>query len=103
MDRINTRIKLKRDTTKNWERVQATFIPLEGEMIIYTDYREESYLDDKGEPQTRYIPAIKIGTGNAYLGDLQFAVVTPEEIAFWNNKLNVDEDVVNEKLIFTRN
>lgn len=103
MEKINTRIQLKRDTKSNWSNVESTFIPMEGELIIYTDYRTETYIDGNGQTKTRNIPAFKIGTGNAYLGDLQFAVVTPEEIAFWNNKLNVDENVTNEKLVFTRN
>ena len=103
MDIINTRIQLKRDTKAHWELVESSFIPKDGEMIIYTDYRTETYVDGGGTTRTRNIPAFKVGTGNAYLGDLAFSVVTPEEIAFWNNKLNVDENVTNEKLVFTRN
>lgn len=103
MDTVNVRIKLKRDTTENWAKVQSTFIPLEGEMIIYTDFRHEEYIDGNGELKIRNIPAFKVGTGNAYLGDLAFSVVTPEEIAFWNNKLNLIDDIEDEKLIFTRN
>lgn len=101
MDNINARIQLKRDTTANWNKVKGTFIPLEGELIIYTDYRTETYTDS-GVTRTRHIPAFKVGTGNAYLGDLAFAIVTPEEIAFWNNKLNIDENVTDEKLVFNR-
>lgn len=101
---VNTRIQLKRDTTTNWDKVKGTFIPLDGELIVYTDYRTETYVDGQGQTRTRNIPAFKVGTGNAYLGDLAFSVVTPEEIAFWNNKLNVIEEVgEDEKLIFTRN
>lgn len=103
MDQINTRIQLKRDTKTNWEKVESTFIPLNGELIIYTDYRTETYIDGEGQSKVRNIPAFKVGTGNSYLGDLQFAVVTPEEIAFWNNKLNLIDEIENEKLIFTRN
>lgn len=102
MDTINTRIQLKRDTKTHWQNVEATFIPLEGELIIYTDYRTETYIDGGGQTRTRNIPAFKVGTGNAYLGDLAFAVVTPEEIAFWNNKLNLIDEVTDEKLVFTR-
>jgi len=36
MSTINTRIKLKRDTTANWNAARG-FIPLEGEVIIYLD------------------------------------------------------------------
>lgn len=102
MDNISARIQLKRDTTANWDRVKGSFIPLAGELIIYTDYRTETYTDGSGAIRTRHIPAFKVGTGNAYLGDLAFAIVTPEEIAFWNNKLNIDENVTDEKLVFNR-
>ena len=98
---LNTRIRLKRDTTNNWRSVEGSFIPLDGELIIYTDYRTETYTDN-GVQKTRNIPAFKIGTGNAYLGDLAFSIVTPEEIAFWNNKLNIDENVTDEQLVFNR-
>lgn len=98
---VSTRVQLKRDTTANWERVESSFVPLDGELIIYTDYRTETYTDG-GVTKTRSIPAFKVGTGNAYLGDLAFTIVTPEEIAFWNNKLNVDENVADEKLVFNR-
>ena len=98
---VSTRVQLKRDTTANWEMVESSFIPLDGELIIYTDYRTETYTNN-GVTKTRHIPAFKVGTGNAYLGDLAFTIVTPEEIAFWNNKLNVDENVTDEKLVFNR-
>ena len=99
----DARIQVKRDTTANWEAVKGTFIPLAGELIVYTDYRQETYTDDGGQTRTRDVPAFKVGTGNAYLGDLAFAVVTPEEVAFWNNKLNLIENIDGEKLVFTRN
>ena len=88
---VNTRIQLKRDTWANWAQVHNTFIPLDGEIIIYTDYRKETYQTSEGEKE-RYIPAFKVGNGNAYLGDLAFSVVTPEEIELWNNKLNFEYD-----------
>lgn len=99
---ITTRIQLKRDTTANWALVESTFVPLDGELIIYTDYKSETYIDSSGETKTRHVPAFKVGTGNSFLGDLAFVMTTPEEIAFWNNKLNVDENVTNEKLVFNR-
>ena len=99
---MNARVQMKRDTTANWDRVKNSFVPLEGELIIYTDYRKETY-QVNGQTRTRNIPAFKVGTGNAYLGDLAFSIVTPEEIAFWNNKLNVDENITDEKLVFNRN
>ena len=98
MSTINTRIQLKRDTTANWTLVHGTFIPLEGEVIIYTDYRSETV-----NGVTRNIPGMKIGTGNAYLGDLPFVTVTSEEILFWNSKLNMEDTITDETLVFNRN
>ena len=113
MDTINVRVKAKTDTTANWTLVHGTFTPLKGEMIIYSDARTANGV---------LIPGIKIGTGNAYLGDLPFIDddtrtsllnhinngdihVTAAQKSFWNGKIDVDEtdgEVVNETLIFTR-
>ena len=87
MEIVNTRIKLKRDSTDNWNAARG-FIPLEGELIIYDDYKpsyilnvDGSYrLDAEGNPITRkdgegntlYAPGIKIGDGKAYVQDLPF-------------------------------
>lgn len=62
----NARIKNKRDTTENWNSAVG-FIPLDGEIIIYTDYKT---IEEDGV--VKYIPGIKIGTGNAYVQDLAF-------------------------------
>lgn len=119
------RIKNKRDLTENWNKA-TSFIPLEGEIIIYTDY--SSYeTEEYGEKVTKYIPNIKIGDGKAYVTDLPFIDkdlrdkllkhiedeeihVTLGEKAFWNNKVNIDdayetihEELVDETLIFNRN
>ena len=42
VDKLNTRIQLKRDTTENWNNAKG-FIPLPGEIIIYTDYETKTY------------------------------------------------------------
>lgn len=116
MAQFNTRIKLKSDTTANWNS-QRTFVPLEGEVIIYTDY------DSKVENgHTIKIPAIKIGDGATYGIDLPFVNddlrdqilnhinnpsihTTLAEKLFWNNKINVtdNQEVVDNVLIFNRN
>ena len=125
MSEAKTRIKLKRDTTENWNNAQG-FIPLQGELIIYTDYKQitkEVY----GEPVTIDVPGLKIGTGNAYVQDLAFVDdelrnklmahieneeihTTLEEKLFWNNKVNIDDsqeilthELEDETLVFTRN
>ena len=126
---INTRIQLKRDTTENWNNAVG-FIPLAGEVIVYTDYETKTYqTEEYGETVTKtvQIPNIKIGTGNAYVQDLAFVDektrdilmahiqdydihVTLQEKVFWNNKINVDDaaeqvsgELADETLILNRN
>ena len=106
----------KSKTTAEWN-ASSGFIPEAGELIIYSDYQT---VTEGGE--TRYIPGIKIGSGNAYVQDLAFMGARDSEIliahihdaimhttaaekAFWNNKLNVNDssEVVEETLILNRN
>ena len=127
--KINTRIQLKRDTTENWNNARG-FIPLPGEVIVYTDYEVKTYeVEEYGEKVTKTveIPNIKVGTGNAYVQDLAFVDektrdilmahiqdhdihVTLQEKVFWNNKINVDDaeeqvsgELEDETLILNRN
>ena len=126
---VNSRIQLKRDTTENWNNAVG-FIPLAGEVIVYTDYETKTYqTEEYGETVTKtvQIPNIKIGTGNAYIQDLAFVDektrdilmahiedhdihVTLQEKVFWNNKINVDDaaeqvsgELADETLILNRN
>lgn len=127
--KVNTRIQLKRDTTENWNNARG-FIPMAGEVIVYTDYETKTYtVEEYGETVTKTveIPNIKIGTGNAYVQDLGFVDektrdilmahiqdhdihVTLQEKVFWNNKINVDDaeeqvsgELEDETLILNRN
>ena len=117
---VNTRIKIKHDTTENWNNAIG-FIPLPGEIIVYDDYEVKTYtVEEYGEAVTKtaLIPNIKIGTGNAYVQDLAFVDektrdilmthindhdihVTLQEKFFWNNKINIDdsEDVIHDELL----
>jgi hypothetical protein len=126
---VNTRIKLKRDTTENWNNARG-FIPLRGEVIIYDDYETKTWTEmEYGEEVTKTvnIPNIKVGDGMAYVQDLPFVDqrtreilmehinnqdihVTLQEKAFWNNKVNIDDaeeivsgDLIDNTLIFNRN
>ena len=117
---VNTRIQLKRDSTANWNAAQG-FVPLQGELIIYNDYKTIQREID-GELRTVQIPGIKIGDGMAYVQDLPFVDeelrdrlmvhinnpdihVTLQEKLFWNNKLNVNDaaELVDGALILNRN
>ena len=110
------RILVRRDTTAHWNAARG-FIPMKGEVIVYTDHIS-SVIDG----QTVYEPGIKIGSGNGYVQDLAFvgdetarellahinnttAHITAQERIYWNNKLNVDDDeeVIEEALILNRN
>lgn len=122
---INARIQLKRDTTANWNAARG-FVPMAGEVIIYTDY--DSYQKEiNGRVKTVLIPGIKIGDGGAYVQDLPFVDedlrdtlmdhinnmdlhVTLGEKTFWNNKINVDDayeavhdELIDEMLVLNRN
>jgi len=104
---INGRIKQKSDTTANWNNAVG-FIPLEGEIIIYTDYDTVDGVN---------IPAMKIGDGKAYVQDLPFMTAgvdqqdflehirdnvrhtSQQEKEYWNEKVSI-EKVEQENLIF---
>ena len=116
MDIVNARISHKEDTTANWNAARD-FIPLRGEIIIYSDY---GHMDD-GYGNQINVPGIKIGDGSAYLIDLPFVGnevryeiltelrshtgntaihVSAEDRQFWDNKLNY---TINDgNLIFNR-
>ena len=121
---INTRIQMNRDTTAHWNNAVG-FIPLDGEIIIYTDYKTITEVIDN-QNVTKNVPGIKIGDGNAYVQDLPFmdndlrdalmahiantnVHVTLNDKSFWNNKLNYDDtlevndELVNETLVLNRN
>lgn len=126
---LNARIQIKHDTTANWDAAIG-FIPLPGEIIVYDDYQVKTWEEvEYGEVVTKHanIPGVKIGTGNAYVQDLQFVEgdlrekllnhinntdlhTSLAEKLFWNNKLNVDdayeqihEELVDETLVLNRN
>lgn len=120
MDMINARILARRDTTGNWNS-RRDFVPLRGEIIVYTDAGQ---MDD-GFGNMINVPGIKIGDGNAYLVDLPFVGndaryailqelrahtgdwsihVTESDRNFWNNKLNYNVDQSDaETLVLNRN
>lgn len=126
---VDARIRLKRDTTANWNNARG-FIPMAGEVIIYDDYQKKTWqVEEYGEivTKTENIPGIKIGDGQAYVQDLPFIDkdlrerlmnhinnidihTTLAEKIFWNNKVNVDDayeqihdELEDETLIINRN
>jgi hypothetical protein len=108
---------IKYGTTEYWNS-RIGYIPKAGEIVVYSDYKT---VEQGGE--TKLIPGIKIGSGNAYVQDLVFSDagadttilethiadnirhITAQERAFWDGKLNVDDnnEVEDEALIFIRN
>ncbi len=126
---VDARIRLKRDTTANWNNARG-FVPMAGEVIIYDDYQKKTWqVEEYGEivTKTENIPGIKIGDGQAYVQDLPFIDkdlreklmnhinnidihTTLAEKLFWNNKVNVDDayeqihdELEDETLIINRN
>lgn len=105
------RLQMRRNVTEYW-RTNPQFVPLNGEVIVYTDYQ---IVDG------RFIPSIKIGDGQTAIVSLPFVMgsainedilrelqtheaddsrhVTEKDRSFWNNKLNYRMD--GENLIFT--
>lgn len=66
---IRGRIQSKRDTTANWNATQ-NFIPLDGEIIVYTDYYGEN------------TPAIKVGDGKTIVQELGLLGFEPKWDSF---------------------
>ena len=115
MKRVYTRILVRRDTTANWDAATG-FVPMSGELIVYTDHKSKTV-----DGVTVHIPGVKVGSGNAYVQDLAFVGedvaesllshindsgvhVTEAEKASWRGKLNVDDnnEVENNTLILNR-
>ena len=106
------------NTTAYWN-ANPFFIPPAGNIVIYSDYKT-AVIDGVA----RVLPGIKIGSGNAYVQDLNFITggsgdnedlydhindtvvhVSQEDRNRWDMKLNVDDEheVEDETLIFIRN
>lgn len=88
------------DTTANWD-LQPNLVGIKGAVYIYSDY---DYIEDHAGNRTP-VAGIRIGDGSAFLKDLPFVSdamtativnhitnqsvhVTPQEKAFWNNKVS---------------
>ncbi len=98
------------NTTNSWNE-KTNYIPDAGQIIVYSD---RELIDESG---TSYSHAsFKIGDGTTYLVDLPFfddhiinhmndktIHVSAEDRAFWNNKLNCNNNVIDETLIINRN
>jgi len=64
---IRARIAPVRDTRENWA-AHPEFIPMKGELVIYTDYRTIMEPDGK----VKLIPGIKVGDGETSVELLPF-------------------------------
>ena len=106
---VNIQVK----TVEEWNN-NLNYTPFAGEIDIYLNYK---YII-KNETQIG-VSGIKIGDGNSYLVDLPFlgeveeifydhinnntVHITAEERQFWNNKLNCENQIIEETLFLTRN
>ena len=99
------------NTSEYWS-TQGLTIPEKDTIMIYED--------EVSLPSGMKIPRMKIGDGKAYLVDLPFVGddvlyklnshmsnkeihITAAERAFWNDKLNCNEELINDTLVFNRN
>ena len=68
MRQINTRVAQKIDTSENWSKA-VNFIPLKGEIIVYSDLNK-----------------IKIGDGETNVNNLAFYYNTVAQIHTWEEE-----------------
>ena len=73
--RLDVRLLQKHNTFAYWS-ANSDFIPLEGEIIVYTDHKTTT--DSEG--QIINVPDFKVGDGVTTVGNLPFLVGTNEEI-----------------------
>lgn len=112
-EKLNS-IGIEYNTTEYWD-LQTEYIPDKGTIVIYSDYYKLE--DENGNIITN--PGIKVGSGNAYLSDLVFVGnimeiklekhisdtekhTSIEEKKRWDNKLNIEDEVDDENLVFNR-
>jgi len=100
-------------TRAHWE-ANPMFVPPKGSIVVWSDH---------GTLNGKKVPGFKIGDGNAYNIDLPFvgddvaarieaalAVhvgtqsihVSASDRGSWNNKVSIDDNVLNETLVFRR-
>ena len=106
-------LKGKHGNTAFWA-ARATYVPEEGEIILYDDYRTQ----ENGQGRTVVMAGVKVGDGMAYVADLPFLTdwladdlqdhaaddvrhITAEERALWSRNV-ADVDEIAETLIFNR-
>lgn len=102
--KISSQEKIYTRTTEEWNNT-PTLKSEKGVMYVYSD--AFTYTDENNNLKSA--PGIKIGDGNAYIIDLPFTSnISPEKIAFWDNKVNcyleteLSSTGNKENLIFTR-
>lgn len=83
--RLDVRLLQKHNTFAYWS-ANSDFIPLEGEIIVYTDHKTTT--DSEG--QIINVPDFKVGDGVTTVGALPFLVGTNEEIEAQLTKLAND-------------
>lgn len=80
MQEMQARVLMKIDTVENWAAA-TNFIPLNGEICIYSNKTNTGLTDQEGKEI--FIPGIKIGNGISFVNDLPFFTtnsITKEQI-----------------------
>lgn len=108
------RIKQKADTLSNWVH-NGDFVPLNGEICIYTDAISKQIEDSEGNTLTVYEPRIKIGDGVTPISELCYLSqeleekfeqhiqdnirhITQDERIKWNSKLDSEVELTTLNL-----
>jgi len=78
MAEYRLRIKQKADTSGNWS-LHGDFVPLNGEICVYTDAIAKQIEDSEGNTLTVYEPRIKIGDGVTPISELSYVSQELEE------------------------
>lgn len=78
MAEYRLRIKQKADTSGNWS-LHGDFVPLKGEICIYTDAVSKQVDDGNGNMLTIYEPRIKIGDGVTPISQIPYVTQDLEE------------------------
>ena len=114
MAEYKLRIKNKADTVDNWAH-NGDFVPLQGEIYIYTDAIAKEIEDSEGNTLTVYEPRMKIGDGVTPISQLAYLSqeleeklnahiedtvrhITQDERVKWNSKLDSEVELTTLNL-----
>lgn len=93
--KYDVRIAAKHDVAENWESIENTFVPMDGEIIVYHDVSVPYNSNGEivlGAKDTK----IKIGDGTSFLSELDFVYQGLEAMVL-NHVTNVQMHITSEE------